>query len=298
MLVLVLAGALAGLLLGRSIGGTDRSEPDRASAKRSVAAGQLRLSLPAGWSRSSDPPPIPGFDSAQRIAAQQPALRVDVVAALLPADDVTLLPSQLLRRLTTRPGPPTSALEIGGGLRAREYLQLRLKGTGQVLDVLVAPTTAGVASVACIARPAAAPVLSSCAEAARSVTVTGTRPVPLGPSAAFRSRLPAVLAALDAARMDENAAAARADRGAVRRLAAAHLRAGRALSPLADRSVSAQQRIASALIEQAKAYELLAESLAAQRRGPAVRARARVRTAESELRRALRCAASALRSCA
>jgi hypothetical protein len=284
-LVLVVACGAAGIRLGGSLG-TSGGRQTSSGSDRPEAAGPLRLVVPAGWARIEQPPPLPGFPTRQPVAARLEAPRIDLVAALLPAERASLLPAALVRRLEG-PRPAATVVRVGGGVRAYLYSQLRVRGVRGVLDVLARPTTEGVATVACLATPAAAPLLASCDDAAQTVSVAGARPLPLGPAAGLLSRLPAVVESLDATRREDRAAAARGDAEAVTRLERAHRRAGEVLTGVA---APAQRSMGQALIDQAAAYERLARALRARDRRRALLARDDVEAAERRLRRQLDCA--------
>lgn len=283
-LVLVLGCAGAGVLLGSSLDPSGTTETDSAHAGTLETAGPLRLRLPDGWSRVAQPRALPGFTTRRPIAARQGEPRMDLVAALLPADHGSLLPAALVERLES-PRPSPIAIPVGGGELAYQYVALRVRGMPGVLDVLAWPTTRGVATVACLASPVVAPLLSGCDEVARTVSVTGGRGLPLGPTTALLSRLPPVLASVDAARSAYARATARGDAGAADRLATAHLRAGEALSGVA--AVAGGRPIVRALRAEGLAYAHLAAALETRDRRGAVRARGRIEASERRLQREL-----------
>jgi hypothetical protein len=283
-LVLVLVCAGTGVLLGRSLGGSGNTETDAAGSGRRETAGPLRLQVPAGWSRVAKPRALPGFTTGRPIAARHGEPRMDLVAALLPADHESLLPAALVERLATaRPSP--LVIPVGGGKLAYQYIALRVRGMAGVLDVLAWPTTRGVATVACLAPPAVAPLLASCDDVARTVSVAGERGLPLGPSSALLSRLPAVLASIDAARNLYGRATTRGDADAAGRLATAHRRAGEVLSRVT--AASSRRSIERALRAEGLAYARLAEALRTRDRAGAVRARGRIEATDRRLEREL-----------
>jgi hypothetical protein len=193
-----------------------------------VAAGDLRLKLPEGWTLARKVHDVAGFEGARMAFAH--SWNSDVTIALLPAVQRSLLP----RGLGAGHGLPSSRPLVvrAGGLRAYHYLSDTSVGG---LEVLVVPTTEGVATIAC-ASLALAP--GECDPALGGLRLARGSFLPLGADAAFLSRLPAVVATLDAqrVRLRTRLVDASRPRGAARagaRLAGAYADATGALRPLA-----------------------------------------------------------------
>ena len=284
-IVLVLACGGAGVLLGRSLGGSDARDPEAQDLGRTATSGALRLQLPAEWSRVAKPPTLPGFATRDPIAARLKSLRIGLVAALLPADHESLLPAALLRRLEAPPRP--TMVLLADGTHAYQYLGLSVQGRDEIIDAYVLPTADGVATVACVVRAADAPFLSRCDEVARTMSVEPDRRLPLGPAAALRSRLPSVLATLDAVRNRYGQAATRGSSGAANQLATAHRHAGETLSRVAV--AAGRPSLAQALRDEGLAYSRLGDALSRRDRPSAIRERTRIKAVESRLRRELDC---------
>ena len=295
-LAMLAACAAGGVVLGRMLGGPAAREQSAADDRR-VAAGRLRLLLPVDWSPAPDPPALPGFTGVERVAARLRAPRIDLVAMLLPARSPTLLPAELLERLASRRSRPSMVL-FGERMRAYHYAGLRLQDVRGVVNVLAAPTSAGVATVACVATSAAAPVLELCDRLAQTVAVTGARAVALDPASAFRLRLPGVLASLDAAREAERRGVARGDAAAVTRLGTAHRSAGEDLVAVVPPARGTPMAIARQLLAEARSYTALAAALRQRRREQALRSRGHIEAADIRLSRLLLgCANPRLRLC-
>ena len=92
----------------------------------------------------------------------------------------TLLPEELLRQLTRPPDDPVK-VRLGGRFAAYYYLDLALPGVRGRLDVYAAPTTEGVATIACLGL---ASPLVECADIANSLQLAQGRPVRADPGAA------------------------------------------------------------------------------------------------------------------
>ena len=182
--LVVAIAALAGLL----VGGLVRSKPAPAPVKplETVSGAGVRVQLPNGWARG-DASAVPGFPRALWLQNPEQGLRAAV--ALLPASSPTLLPA-------TSPAdaraPETVRLRSG-------YEAWRYRGSlddGSPVFLYAAPTTTGIATVACVGATGK----ETCDALASAVAVPNSRRLELGERAAFFSGLPSVVAQLDSAR--------------------------------------------------------------------------------------------------
>jgi hypothetical protein len=239
--VACLAAAAALALSGAS---PEAVTPPRADALAPQAAERLaaevRVDPPPGWVRSARAIAVPGLALERPAGYVQDALSLRAVVGLAQADSRSLLPRALERRLGLEPPRPRRA-RFAAGLRGYRYRSLSVSGSPYLLDVFVAPTTAGVVTVACAADPVLALVLDECADLVAGVDIRGARPVAVGPDGAFESRVGDVVGRLDAERRRVRArlAAARdaaAQATVARELAAAYAAAAAALEPLTSRS--------------------------------------------------------------
>jgi hypothetical protein len=247
----------------------------------------LEVTAPAGWARSRQPRALPGISPAGAIVLVEELSKTQLIATLLPATSPTLLPEPLTRRLRNRLDAPRRVV-LGGLIDAYYYGDLALLGMPGRTDVYAAPTSEGVATVACSGVPA--PV-EECAAAAERLTLTGgARPLALGADAAFRSRLQAEIGAIDAtrARTREDLSKATTAAGqaeAARRLSAAYAAGADALSPLAE---GAKPRaIVAGLRANAVSYEEVATGFAAGDPVAVSRARRAALDGETELQQLL-----------
>ncbi len=284
VLGLVVAAAIAGLLLAGSVGRDDVPTERPARAQQPIAHDGLRLQVPSGWARGHAAA-ISGFSHPLGLKYAGDGLSAAVQR--LPATSATLLPAAFLATLKAAPERPDD-LRLASGQRAWRYRFQRRDSS--VLVLYAAPTTGGVATVAC-SIPAIAPGTRSCDALVSTVTVPGSQPLEPGRRAAFFSRLPAIVEKLEAARTKgtrELSAAARssAQAAAAEGLARAHEAAGAALAPLADQSSGLQTAAVGALTATANGYSALAR--AARTRAPQAYADARraVTSADADLRRA------------
>jgi Protein kinase domain len=277
-LAAVIAGAL-GVLLGGSGSGSHASFGDSAST------GNIELSFPSSWHRIAAPAPIAALPLTSTIAlapnasASSPALLAGVVNASGPA----LLPAQLL---ATKPSAP-SAVKIGAN-GAYRYSDLSVAGLSAPATIYAIPTSAGVATVACVAVGSA--VARECAQIAATLHLNGASAFPLTPSPAYAGALSHVLAVLQTAagaagaRLD-GAGSAQAQAAAAEQLASAFRAAGQSVSRLsASPAISAiNAGLGAALASTGNGYAALAgaargedEGAYARAAGALARARARV----------------------
>ena len=127
----------------------------------------------------------------------------------LPATSATLLPAAYVKTLASAPDKP-AVVRLAAGAQAWRY---RFPGRdGSMTLLYAAPTTSGIATVACT-TPIDTSVPRACEALAGAVSVPGSRPLEPSTSAAFFSALPAAVKDLDAARtkgVDELKGATRA----------------------------------------------------------------------------------------
>ena len=248
----------------------------------------MRLHVPSGWARG-DAATVPGFNRPLGVRNASEDLRASVER--LPATSPTLLPAGFLQTLKSAPDRP-DMVRLASGRDAWRYRFPQADGSVTVL--YAAPTTTGIATVACLSPIDA----GGCEALASAVTVPRSRALEPGTSAAFYSRLPAAASDLDAARAKgarEFDAATRStgQAAAAGRLARAHKAAGAALAPLTQEGDGLPTATVSALSATATAYATLARAARArspERYADAGRALAR---ADADLRRTTTKAAAA-----
>jgi hypothetical protein len=186
--------AVAGFLIGRSGGGsTSESLPNSASA------GSLQIGFPGDWNRTRDNPAIPGieFEDPIRLGPGNGAgqrLTTGAVDATGPA----LLPRAFVRRLPGRKPPSRDDTVRLGKLEAYRYANLKPRGFDRDLTLYVSPTSAGIATVACIAnRGRGASFGAGCEGAASSLELTRGRAYGLGPDASYARAVDTTIARLN-----------------------------------------------------------------------------------------------------
>jgi hypothetical protein len=293
--LLVVASAVAGSLLARALGDGSRdaaSAVPLAASPLTIVHDGLSLQVPSGWGPGV-PALAPGF--SHPLFLENKDERLNVIVERLPATSASLLPLALEHALPAA-RERRDSVELASGRSAWRYRAALADGSAIV--VYTAPTTSGVATLACTSPPAGG-VPSGCDALVDGLTVPGSLPLDPGPSAAFFSRLPAVVERLDAARSAstrELSAATRAaeQAAAADGLARGHKAASGALTPLAAGGLPV--KLVDALGATAAAYASLAGAARArspQRYGRASRA---VAGADAVLHRRLSQAAAAAKA--
>jgi hypothetical protein len=223
---------ILGAILGFAFPGDARDVPDHATvwpAGPVVAAGDLRLTLPDGWTRARAVRGIPGFDKTRTAFAQ--SWSGNVAIGLLPATSPSLLPPALDAAARSRsPGPRIVRV---GAIRAYHYILVL--DDRRVLEVYSRPTTQGIATIAC-SSTAYEP--GECEAGLLGLRLAHGSFLPLTAEAAFLVAISAVVTRLNAQRTRLRTRLARASHteGAAltaARLARAYAAAGDALRPLA-----------------------------------------------------------------
>lgn len=229
-LLAALLGAVLALAFGKPAADKPHgAAPVAASSGAVVSAGALRVTLPEGWAPTRTGPKILGFEGAHATFAR--SYDSDVAIALLPARSPSLLPPAL--DVATNPASARPRIQRAGALRAYDYV--RPAKDQRVLDIVVVPTTLGVATIACSSAVVAP---DECAQALHGLHLAGGSFLPLSTESAFLAGLPDVVRTLGAQRLRLRTRLTRAGlvAGAARtayRLAGTYGTADRALRPLA-----------------------------------------------------------------
>jgi hypothetical protein len=283
LLGLPLAAAVLGAVLAIAFGkpAVDKPPavaPTAASAGPVVSAGALRVTLPEGWTPTRTGPKIPGFDGAHATFAR--SYDSDVVIALLPARSASLLPAAL--DVATNPAAARPRVQRSGTVSAYDYIR-PAKGQ-RVLDIVVVPTTLGVATIACSSAVVAP---DECAQALHGLRVVGGSLLPLSTESAFLAGLPDAVKTLGAQRLRLRTRLTRAGlvAGAARtayRLAGTYGTADRALRPLAAPHSEARSTVI--LLRRLRSrYFTLAAAIRARDRGAFTAAGRSIATNEQRL---------------
>ena len=245
------------------------------------------MQAPEGWSRSGT---VALAGLAHALWLRDDAAKIDAALELRPAVSPTPLPAGL------RPVGAPSVQQLGAHAAWRYRTET---STGTPAIFFVAPTTKGIATVACVGAVAGSSE-RACRALASAVALSGAQRLELGQSAAFLSALPAVIRELNTARdRGQRALTAAtshtAQASAAGDLARSYRSAATALAPLTNEQGEPRAAV-DALEATASAYAGLAG--AARSRSPQAYAQAggTVAGAERQLGQATATVAAAMRT--
>ena len=232
-LVAGVAALAVAAIVGWWLGGVStRAGSRRGRRTRSPRSATCELEIEAGWA-AAEAAPGPLVEGGQAFAPL-PGLSARALLVTGPAVDATLVPAALRAELPeTLPSPRRAML---GGLTAWHYGPLRTKN--RILEVTVAPTTAGMLALTCSAPPASWSAALGCAEGVHAITSAKAKALDPTDDLAFRQAAGPALAALDRERVAGRRTLARAGKPAPRAaaataLAGVHRDAAAALAPFA-----------------------------------------------------------------
>jgi len=272
------AALVVAAAVGYVVGKPAEDEPAPPAQPRlanSASTSALALGFPSTWSRRGEAADIPGLELKDSATVGPSGRNArGVTAGMADASGPRLLPAAFVKRLD-EPPRPGDRVQLGK-LQAFRYEGLEPRGFDRSLTLFTAPTSAGVATVACFAEAGrGAAFRADCERVAGSLELTSGTPFPLAADPKYAQALNREIAALDARRRAARTALARANRPAgqataARALASAYS-AARAkvgdlkVSPAAAR---ANAGLASALGATSAAYgDLAAAARGSNRRG-------------------------------
>jgi hypothetical protein len=295
----LLAAIAAGLALGAG-GGDDSGGGDQAAGTpvNAVSAGSVQVKIPEGYEKLASPPAMPGLD-LEPVASYAPGgddTGPAVTFGQAQSGHPSLLPA-LFRRAVGSDGPDPTAVKLGpDDLQAFRYEQLRPAGSSRQLTVYVAPTSEGIATVACSAPPAEASAYKAeCEAIADTLEVSSGKPVPVGPDPAYGKTVAGVFSALNR-QVTQGGNALRRDKTTFRAQAAAARDIQRAYADAASKLRAAETRsvdaplnaaLAERLTAASEAWKSTAAAAAAKQKGRFDRSEARIKRTRAEIARAL-----------
>jgi hypothetical protein len=252
----VVVAAVIGLVAGGG-GGAKKPAANPAPAVAAASAG-LSLKVPAGWSAPASPPKVPGLDGATSFAGPSGG-SVEFGKADGSAANSTLLSQRLIA--AAGKVPARTAVELGGGVQAYRYANVKIGGD-RTATIFAVPTSAGVATLACVpAKGAEDAFAPTCDAVATTFRVDDGKPFPVGPSKGYADQLSSTLAKLGQQQSSAAAALKKAKtRGAqavaTDRLASAYSGAAKTLRglQLSPADLLANSQLAAALKATGAAY--------------------------------------------
>jgi hypothetical protein len=226
--------------------------------------------VPTGWSKLGAVPQIPGLGLASPVAFAPGGKDGGdaVVLGIVPkaAANSTLLSQAFITAAGSLPAK--EAVQSQGGIQGYRYRNVKLQGFARPVTVYVAPTTAGVATLACLSTPAGASTFApTCDATANTMQLVSGKSFPVGPSQDYAKTVGGVLGTLKgAAKAGQGklgaATTPNAQAAAARQLGAAYAKAAKALGGLAlsPADTLANAKLAGALQATAAAYGTAAKA--------------------------------------
>ena len=181
-LIPLLALAAVGAAIGGILLARDADGPQERAVERPIGAvastPELALQVPAGWRLARAVTPIAGLplDESMQLEPADGTPGGVLVVGVVRQPDAGLLPRDFASRVTTEPVGERAAVGSYPGYR---YRGLVLRRNDQRLNLYAVPTTAGAATVACLARPEATAFLPVCEDAADTLELKSLVPKPL-----------------------------------------------------------------------------------------------------------------------
>jgi serine/threonine protein kinase len=181
---LAAAAVVAGFLIGHS---SVRGVLD--GFTNSAAVNRLQLRYPSTWELSSALSVVPGMSFAEPLVlTRTPSTRGLTAGMVSDASGPTLLSPSFRARLIggLPPGDPVRL----GATQAYRYIGLRIRGLAGALTLYTAPTSAGVATIACWSATGVDRAFQAdCGRVAATLRLVGASSYPLGPSPQYAQLL-------------------------------------------------------------------------------------------------------------
>jgi serine/threonine protein kinase len=259
----VVVAAVIGLVAGGGGGGGSGAPPVDNTPSVSANTAGLSLKVPSGWSAPAKPPAVPGLASATSLAGPSGG-----TVEFGEADDSAANSALLAQDLISANGevPKRTSVDLGGGVQAYRYANVKIGGD-RTATIFAVPTSAGVATLACVpAKGAEDAFAPTCDAVATTFRTSDGKPFPVGPSTAYADQLSSTLSKLDKQRSSaagalKSAKTRQAQAAATGRLATAYAGAAQGLSglQLSPADVLANTQLVSALKATGAAYKQAAK---------------------------------------
>ncbi len=305
---IAIAGALVvavvlGLLLGGGGGGEEKqaAAPPSIVPEQPVQSGSIALEVPKGWQEVATPPEIPRL-ALTDAAAYAPGGRDGgkaVEFGMAKANDSTLLPPKFRDQLGLADGqvPERTPVKLGpDDIQAYRYAGLQPQGFDRTVTIYAAPTSAGVATVACLAPPEAAEGFGpECEGIADTLQISDAKTFPVGPNPAYAKTLNRTLNQLDrrvaAGReaLGRDGATFRAQARAAGNIQAAYAEAARQLkqAETSPADVTINDALVDALTDAKEAWKNAASAASDKNKGGFQRSGAAIRRTQQQLAQTL-----------
>ncbi len=284
----VVAIALLGFVLGRLAHGEPGSKP-----LSPAVAGPISLSFSADDWAAAQPAEIEGLGLTGAVGLRSLREPGSLVAGVgREARGARLLPPAFVELLLRTPRREAVRLGSLAGFRYRDLKHRRSSGS---LTIYAVPTTAGVATIACLAPVPDSETLVRCESVATTLALRGAEALPLGPNQRYAAAVNTALTSLEAQRSEGRRALSEARTPAAQaraadQLAIAYRAAAAGLGRAGPGPIEEpyHRSILATLARAAEGYGALAEAAGAHRRLAYDRAAAQVERAEDGLDRSVR----------
>ena len=264
--VAVVIAAVVGYLAGDP---GDSGESAGGKPTAAATSADVEALFPKGWTKAAGAPEIPGTTFSEPVAMKPPEAKggQSVVFGQVKegAANPTLLSAGFLEALGLDPGevPPREAVQLSRSkLQAYRYPNLRPNGLDDAVTIFTVPTSAGIATLACV-DPGA-----DCEAIANTLKLNAGTAFAVGPSKDYAADVGGVLGGLNkqikSGRADmRSAKTPKAQAAATARVASAYNGASKAVAGLevspADATNNTQ--LAASLKETGAAYGKLAAAV-------------------------------------
>jgi hypothetical protein len=289
----VVIAAVLGVVVGGS-GGSSKTSGSGGTPTAAVSNADLAAKFPSNWKKASSAPQIPGMSFASPIAESGGGTQSIVIGQVKDASaaNSTLLPAGFLQALGLNAGevPPRQAVRLGDSkIEAYRYEGLRPRGIQKPVTLFTAPTSQGIATVACVDPTA------DCETIANTLKLNAGTAFPVGPSKAYAAQLGKALGGLNtkvkAGRQALASAKSRkAQAAAARQLSSAFksTSAGLSKAKVSPADAAANGQLVAALKQTGNAYGKLAAAASSGNKSAYSAASRKVQTSQAAVPRALR----------
>ena len=259
----------------------------------SASSAGLGLTHLDTWREAESDPEIPGIPATDGLALEPADSNGEsgLVATRLDSLGPALLPAELLAQLDE---PPDGEAVRLGDLQAYRYTGLEPEGFDGAVTVYAAPTSEGVATLACWSRSSLDEVAPECDRIAASLELQSGEPYAIGPSRGFARTVNRAFRPLDRARASGVKQLANAGTPAQQARAAGAIAAAfaSAAAKIAGAQVSpeaepARDSLVASLRQTATAYRDLAAAARKNQEGGYNQARNQIGRREAGVERAL-----------
>jgi hypothetical protein len=272
-------GAAAGLL-------TDDAGP---ASARATESGALVLELPSGWRPTEPPRQFPGLKLADSVGATDG--RQTIVAGMVRTSEPGVLPRSFRLQITGDVGERTELVRTER-LEGIRNAGMTLRESGERLAIYAFPTSAGAATLVCIA-PVAQAIGAECEHAAGTLRLQRGRPRAVAPSSPYGTQVDGVVRDLQPRRRNmrhklANATTRYEQQQASSGAADAYNRALMPLRKVEPPAVAARAhaQLVKSMEDSAAAYQAMERAALAFDRVGFERAKQRVRRSETQIQAA------------